>query len=109
MDSYVLIETRDPFESADAHRCYGLAGALADSGAEVTVFLVQNGVLPVRRGAAAAQELAGLAGRASVVADDFSLRERAIGQDDLAPGITTGGIDDLVDAVMTDSRKVLWF
>ena len=71
MDSYVLVGSRDP-DAPDSRRCYDLAGALADGGAEVTVFLVQNGVLAARRASAGAEALSGLAGRTTVVADDFS-------------------------------------
>ncbi len=108
MDTYVLVGSRDP-DSPDSRRCYELAGMLADSGAEVTVFLVQNGVLAARRTSAGAAALSSLASRAAVVADDFALRQRAIPAAETADGVTDGDIDDLVDAVMADRCKVLWF
>src|SRR6516164_3336048 len=51
MASYLLIESRDPFESADVAFCHDLARRLAVAGNRVTVFVVQNGVLGVRAGA----------------------------------------------------------
>jgi predicted peroxiredoxin len=108
MDSYVLVGSRDP-ELPDSRRCYELAGALADSGADVTVFLVQNGVLAARRTSAGARALSSFAGRTTVFADDFSLRQRAIPAAELTDGVTSSGIDGLVDAVMADGGKVLWF
>ena len=48
MARYVLIESRDPFESRDVPYYYGLANDLAAQGQEVTLFLVQNGVLAAR-------------------------------------------------------------
>ena len=50
MAKYLLIESRDPFESNDVAFAYGLASDLAKEGNEVTLFLVQNGVLPARPG-----------------------------------------------------------
>jgi len=108
MDSYVLVGSRDP-DSPDSRRCYELAGMLAESGADVTVFLLQNGVLAARRTSAGAAALSSLARRTAVVADDFALRQRAIATTELADGVTGGDIDDLIDAVMADGCKVLWF
>ena len=53
MASYLLIESRDPYDSNDVWFCCDLARQLAEQGDEVTVFLVQNGVLPARTGARA--------------------------------------------------------
>jgi hypothetical protein len=108
MDSYVLIGSRDP-DGPDSRRCYGLAGMLADSGADVTVFLLQNAVLAARRTSGGAAALSSLANRTAVVADTFSLRQRAILATELADGVASGDIDDLIDMVMVDGRKVLWF
>ena len=51
MPKYLLIESRDPFDSNDTHFCGDLAQQLAAAKNDVTLFLVQNGVLPVRPGA----------------------------------------------------------
>ena len=51
MARYLLISSRDPFESADTSAYYELAAGLAREGNEVAVFLVQNGVLTARAGA----------------------------------------------------------
>ncbi|MGH7311573.1 MAG: DsrH/TusB family sulfur metabolism protein [Candidatus Rokuibacteriota bacterium] len=48
---YVFIESRDPFESADAGFVTEMATVLRQEGRPVTVFLVQNGVLATRAGA----------------------------------------------------------
>jgi sulfur relay (sulfurtransferase) complex TusBCD TusD component (DsrE family) len=108
MAKYLLIESRDPFDSADVQNLYELADGLAEQADELTVYLVQNGVLPTRRGSAAAPQLATLARKANVLADDFSLRERGIPEADLATGVRTAGIDDLVELVAENGRKVLW-
>ncbi len=108
MGKYVLVETRDPFDSADVNASYQLAQGLARAGDEVTVFLVQNGVLPARAGSAAAAKVRELASSATVMADDFSLRERGIRANELADGVSQGEIDDLVDLVADGACKVIW-
>src|SRR4051812_17588198 len=78
MSKYLLIESRDPFDSNDTGFCVDLATQLAAAKNEVTVFLVQNGVLPARSGARSGN-LAKLAGAGvNVLADSFSLKERGI-------------------------------
>jgi predicted peroxiredoxin len=102
---YLLIESRSPWESEDVAYFYGLARDLASAGEEVTLFLVQNGVLPVRSGA----KYSGLptnGSRVRVLADDFSLRERAIGAADLRPGVGAAGIDVVVDLLAEGARAV---
>ena len=49
MAQYLLIESRDPFDSNDVGYSYGLARGLVEGRNEVTLFLVQNGVLAARR------------------------------------------------------------
>jgi intracellular sulfur oxidation DsrE/DsrF family protein len=69
--------------------------------------LVQNGVLPARAGAKG-DGLAKLAGNGvTVLADDFSLRERAIPADGLIDGITAAPLDTVIDA-MADGAKAIW-
>lgn len=105
---YVFIESRDPFESSDTGFVADAAIALRERGREVAVFLLQNGVLATR---AAAQR--GHVGRlveagVSVLADDFSLRERGIQAAELRPGIQTSGIEALVDALARENTKAIW-
>lgn len=105
MGSYLIIEARDPWDSADVAGTQSFAADLADNGSDVTVYLVQNGVMPARAGSSAAADLTALAQKATVLADDFSLRERGIS--DLAAGVTQSTVDDLVD-MLVDGRKVIW-
>jgi sulfur relay (sulfurtransferase) complex TusBCD TusD component (DsrE family) len=105
--SYLLIASRDPFTHLNARRCYELASALAAEGQRVTLFLVQNGVLPARPGPASA-ELSRLAGQGvRVLADDFSLAERGIGESGLAPGVTAAPLAVVIDAMEAGARA-LW-
>jgi sulfur relay (sulfurtransferase) complex TusBCD TusD component (DsrE family) len=107
MGQYLLIETRDPFDSADVRQMYDLGLRLAEESHDVVVFLVQNAVLATRRSSSVAPQVGQLSSRVRVLADDFSLRERAIGEDELVEGVRPSSIDDLVD-LMVDGRKVIW-
>ena len=65
MPGYLLIESRDPFESTGAARTYELAIQLRAAGHDVALFLVQNGVLAVRGGARRTRSRQGDPGRRS--------------------------------------------
>ncbi len=107
MADYILIESRDPFDSGDVDNFYNLASGLAGNGDKVTVFLVQNGVLPARDGTRATglSELA--AAGVEVLADDFSLAERGINAERLVEGVTAAPLETVVDQ-LADGRKAIW-
>lgn len=104
MSRYLLMASRSPWESAAGNEPYRLARDLAAAGHEVTLFLVQNGVLAARAGA----HDAGLesVGAATVLADDFSLRERAIPSGGLRPGIRAAAIDVAADQIARGARAI---
>jgi len=108
MINYLFIECRDPFESKDVQFVADTAAALKQRDNEVTVFLVQNGVLAARRNARGSH-LPGLP-KAGIrlLADDFSLRERGIQADELLPGIQQSNIDALVDILVRENTRVIW-
>ena len=107
MGKYLFIESRDPFESNEVAPYYDLSADLARQGNEVTLFLVQNGVLPAR--SSIHSDLLARITRSGVeiLADEFSLRERGIPADGLIPGIKPSPLDVVVDH-LADDRKVLW-
>ena len=105
MAQYLLIESRDPFESNDVVYYYDLAKGLVEGGNQVTLFLVQNGVLPARPSAHSAALSALARSGVTVLADDFSLRERGIAQ--LAEGVAATSIDVVVDDLAA-GHKTLW-
>ncbi len=110
MAQYVLIESRDPFEYGDPLYIYDLAGDLAAKGNDVTLFLVQNGVLTTRTGVKdnPLPKLRQKAPGVSVHADDFSLRERGISAANLVEGVSVSSIDTLVDLLVQDGAKIVW-
>ncbi len=107
MASYLLIESRDPFESRGfAQRCE-LASTLAADGAQVTLFLLENGVLAARAAAHVREiEHLGHLGVA-VLADDFALRERGITAAQLAREVKPSPIDALV-VELGRGAKAIW-
>ena len=106
MTRYVFIESRDPFESRDTQFVEETAIAVKERGHDVTVFLVQNGVLAARK---SVRRLGSLAeAGVTLLADDLSLRERGITAEELAPSIHESGIEALVDALVQENTKALW-
>ncbi len=107
MANYLLIESRDPFDSNDVANNYGLAAQLVENGHKVTLFLVQNGVLPARP-CGQSQALSDLANTGvEVLADDFSLRERGIDAAQLTGGVSAAPLDVVIDH-LADGSKAIW-
>ncbi len=107
MAKYLLVESRDPFGSNDVSNYYDIASGLAKDGNEVTLFLVENGVLPARK-SSKSQLLNDLAkAGVTVLADEFSLRERGIGNDRLTDGVKPSPLDTVIDQ-LADGAKTMW-
>lgn len=107
MTRYLLIESRDPFDSNLVGDFTDLARDLRAQGHEVTVFLVQNGVLPARK-SPRSQPLADLVkAGVKVLADDFSLAERGIDNKRLVDGVKASSVDTIVDEMATGA-KAIW-
>ena len=106
MAKYVFIQSRDPFEARDPQFLEETAIAVKERGHEVTVFLVQNGVFAARQGTRRLKRLteAGV----TLLADDLSLRERGIRNEELAPSVRESGIGALVDAIVQENTKAIW-
>jgi hypothetical protein len=105
MAGYLLIESRDPFESNDVGYYYELARGLAEAKHDVTLLLVQNGVLAARPAAQATGLRALVQAGVEVLADDFALAERGITK--LADGIHSAPIDVVADRLEA-GHKTLW-
>lgn len=107
MGKYLLIESRDPFDSNDVAHYYELAAGLRREGNDVTLFLVQNGVLPARRSGRSDLLVRVAQAGVEVLADDFSLRERGIDAASLVPGVKAAPIDVVVDRLV-EGYKAMW-
>ncbi len=109
MARYLLIESRDSFEYADVGYFCNMAKDLATSGNDVTVFLLQNGVLMARKGTETpAADLLSGGGNIRVFADGFCLKERAIPEASLLPGVKVSTVDTLVDLLTLEGVKAIW-
>jgi sulfur relay (sulfurtransferase) complex TusBCD TusD component (DsrE family) len=107
MAKYTLIASRDPFESREAEHLCQLAGDLKRAGNEVTLFLVQNGVLGARQSTPSRAYSKLAKEGVTVLADAFSLKERAIPKGRLAEGVKASELDVVVDH-LAEGRKVIW-
>ena len=105
MADYLLIESRDPFDSNDVGYYYDLARGLVEGGDQVTIFLVQNAVFAVRPSAKAPQVQALIGTGIKIVADDFALKERGISK--LLDGVQIAPIEIVVDHLEA-GHKILW-
>ena len=105
MSDYFLIQSRDPFEGRRAASCFELAVDLARNGSDVVVYLVENGVLPARAGADGALQPLRDAG-ITLLADDFSLRERGIDVQRIAAGVEPSPISSVIDALAAGAKTV---
>lgn len=108
MNRYLLIESLDPFESNDVARYWELAASLAREGNQVTLFLVQNGVLAARAGARSGTLQTLAEAGVQVLADDFSLRERGIREAECGAGVAESNIAALVDLLVAGNTKAVW-
>jgi len=107
MARYLIFGSCDPLEANDTARCYDVAASLAKEGHSVTFFLVQNGVFPARRNARS-RALAALTGaNVTVLADEFSLRERGITTDRMAAGVKAAPLDVVIDH-LAEGAKTFW-
>jgi predicted peroxiredoxin len=105
MTEYLLIESRDPFESNDVGYYYDLAMGLVEAGNKVTLFLVQNAVFAVRPSAQAPKLQALVGSGVKILADDFALKERGIAK--LLDGVQIAPIEIVVDHLEA-GHKTLW-
>jgi predicted peroxiredoxin len=106
MAKYLLIESRDCFESSD-QSYWQMASDLQKAGNEVTLFLVQNGVLPARRGPKSAELTTLSEAGVTIMADEFSLRERGIDSSRLSEVVQASPLDLVIDQ-MAEGTKTIW-
>ena len=107
MTKYLLIESRDAFDSYDTQHYLELASGLATAGNEVALFLVQNGVLMARR-STKSSALSGVAkAGVTVLADTFSLKERGIQPERMVEGVSPADLELVIDH-MAEGAKTIW-
>jgi sulfur relay (sulfurtransferase) complex TusBCD TusD component (DsrE family) len=107
MAKFFIVQSREPFTDNQANSDYELIHNLVLAQHEVTVLLIQNGVLPARRGGMARKFDMICNAKLSLFADEFSLRQREIAFEDLKPGVLTAGVDTVISAMLA-GHKVIW-
>lgn len=106
MSGYLVIESQNAFERG-VPAYLDAAATLARHGEPVTLFLVQNGVLPAGVAESSAVfEALSLAG-VEILADEFSLRERGIKSNGLAPGVRMATLERVAQQVAV-GRRTIW-
>ena len=107
MSQYLLISSRDPYDCRETDNFYELAVNLMQSGHDVTLYLVQNGVLPARKSAVSRVFSGLLRRRIKILVDDFSAAERALSPERLKKGLVLSSLEVVIDA-MERGAKVVW-
>ena len=108
---YLLIESRDPFDSGDLSYFVKTAKDLVLRGNDVILYLIQNAVLALRKKAQSTPVSEWIHSQPKGIrflADDFSLRERGIRNDELIAGVKVSNVDALVDFLVEEKRKAVW-
>jgi sulfur relay (sulfurtransferase) complex TusBCD TusD component (DsrE family) len=105
MSSYLLIASRDPLGDPDGRFVEETARSLVSDAHQVTVFLIQNGVFAARAGAETSLARLTDVG-VQVLADAFSLRERGIPDEKLAPGVRPAALDVIIDGLAQGVRTI---
>lgn len=106
MARYLMIESRDPQEAGAVGEFTDLARDLQAAGNDVTLYLVQNGVFAARKGFQGSR--VSQLGPVTVLADDFSLRQRGITEGEVVPGVRASGIGALVDLLAEANVRAMW-
>jgi sulfur relay (sulfurtransferase) complex TusBCD TusD component (DsrE family) len=108
MAHYLIIESRDLQEYTSGSYILGLAEGLRKKGNNVTLFLVENGVLAARRGAKAGESLKELSKQGTtILAEDIALKSRGVSQ--LSDGVSASNMDHLADLIAAGTDKVFWY
>jgi hypothetical protein len=107
MANLLFIESRDPYDAGDTQHFHELIKGVRQRNNTVTLFLIQNGVLSTRPGAKFSERYGELTRSGiTVLADEFSLRERAIER--LVEGVQKADVNQLVDLLFEADTKAIW-
>lgn len=104
---YLLFLSQDPFAIKEHQYVQNLASNLCESGHEVVVFLVANGVFSARNSLNNEPLKNLLAKGVKVWADEFSLRERGIEDRALLMNLEKKVMDDAM-VLIAHGSKTIW-
>src|SRR5918992_435475 len=108
MSRYLLIETKSPLDGGTY--AFELGQQLRELRHDVTVYLLQDGVLTARRSFKAGQELIQQADHHGlrVLVDAVSARQRGVIGDRVAKEVSLADMGELVDHLMERADKAIW-
>lgn len=107
MAHYLILESRDPYDSADWVNIQKIAMELKKNRNDVTLFLLQNGVFPARKGTDFEKHFADIKTLGiNIFADAFALQERGI--QEIYMSVEKTNIDRLVQLCLTTDTKTIW-
>jgi hypothetical protein len=107
MAKYLLVASRDPFETDDVRHFYELPASLARAANRVTLYLTGGAVLAARAGQHTFWLAALIRIGVEILADARALQERGIPLDALSPAVTPAAADSAVDR-LAEGRTTLW-
>ena len=107
MTHYLILESRDPYDFTDWSNMQQVITDLKRGGHEVTLFLLQNGVLPARKGTPFENYFTEIhALGITTFADFFALQERGI--QELSNYVEKSNLDHLIQLCLTPNTKSIW-
>ncbi len=108
MSRYLIVDSRDLQEYASGSYILNLTNNLKKKKHDVTLFLIENGVVGARKGSKTAPKLTELSkGGAKVLAEDVSCKARGVTT--LTDGVASATMDQLADLIVEGSDKVIWY
>lgn len=108
MEQYLLIESRDHFESSEANYFYRLAIDLKNQKNDVKLFFLQNAVFSLRKNTIYSEKISQIVSLdIPIYVDDFSMRERGMFQENLSHIMIISSLEFILDE-MLNNTKVIW-
>ena len=107
MTNYMLIQSEEPQATERTINLYQLAKDLTCAGHSVSLFLVQNAVIPARTTSKYQYFDELLEHDLRILVDSFSLLQREIYVGDVKRNIEIGSVRDVIEA-MLDGDRVIW-
>jgi sulfur relay (sulfurtransferase) complex TusBCD TusD component (DsrE family) len=108
MGSFLVVGSRDLTEYINGQYVPLVVEGLREKGHEVTLFLIENGVIAARAGSTSGQVLNGLAQKGEhVFAEDVSCRARGVQR--LTQGVALSDLDALADSIAEGFDNIVWY
>ncbi len=108
MEQYLLIESRDHFESNAVNYFYDLSMDLKKQKNDVKLFFLQNAVFSLRKNLPNSEKISNIISLdIPIFVDKFSLNERGIFQENLRYGVVISSLEIIIE-YMLNHAKVIW-